>query len=234
MFIGHFAVGLAAKRLAPSVSLGWLILAPLFLDALWPIFLLAGVETVRIDPGNTVVTPLDLHDYPYSHSLLMAMVWSVLLGGLFFMLRRKRNAAWLLAACVFSHFVFDWITHRADMPLYPGSASYIGLGLWNSLPGTLVTEGLMFAAAVAIYANSTRPKNRKGSVLFVAYVVVLCIMYVANIFGPPPPSVAAIIISGLLMTPLFVLWAHAFDRNRTQTALTSSAAALSDGIPTAS
>jgi len=73
VFIGHFAVGFAAKRLAPRASLGVLMAAPLFADLLWPIFLIAGIETVRIDPGNTVVTPLDLHDFPWSHSLVTSL-----------------------------------------------------------------------------------------------------------------------------------------------------------------
>jgi len=77
VFIGHFAVGFAAKRLAPRASLGVLMAAPLFADLLWPIFLIAGIETVRIDPGNTVVTPLDLHDFPWSHSLVTSLAWDM-------------------------------------------------------------------------------------------------------------------------------------------------------------
>src|ERR1700746_1894355 len=76
MFIGHFAVGFAAKKFAPRTSAAVLLAAPLFLDLLWPVFLLLGWEQVRIDPGNTRYTPLDLWDYPWSHSLLMAVVWA--------------------------------------------------------------------------------------------------------------------------------------------------------------
>ena len=32
MFVGHFGIGLAAKRVAPRTSLGWLIAAPLLLS----------------------------------------------------------------------------------------------------------------------------------------------------------------------------------------------------------
>ena len=74
MFIGHYAVGFASKRAAPRTSLGALIAAALLLDLLWPLFLLAGVETVRIEPGNTAFTPLAFDSYPWSHSLVMAMV----------------------------------------------------------------------------------------------------------------------------------------------------------------
>jgi len=49
MFIGHFAVGFAAKKVAPRASLGALMAAPIFLDLLWPIFLLIGLEQERIE-----------------------------------------------------------------------------------------------------------------------------------------------------------------------------------------
>src|SRR3954470_3350305 len=112
MFIGHFAVGFASKRAAPDTNLGILMLAPLFLDLLWPIFLLLGIETVRIDPGNTAFTPLDLHDYPWSHSLLMAVVWSLLVGGIVLAAKRSRRGAVVVGLGVFSHWVLDFITHR--------------------------------------------------------------------------------------------------------------------------
>src|SRR4051812_3678290 len=114
MFIGHFAVGFASKKLAPRASLGVLMLAPLFLDALWPVFLALGLESVRIDPGNTAFTPLDLHDYPYTHSLVGALFWSLLLAGGYLAVRRYRRGAIVIALGVFSHWVCDWITHRPD------------------------------------------------------------------------------------------------------------------------
>src|SRR5258706_15179709 len=125
MFIGHFAVGYALKKVEPKASLGTLVAAPLFLDLLWPFFLLAGWETVRIDQGNTVVTPLDLHDFPYTHSLAMAVVWSVVFGGVYAWRTRRQRGGVILGLGVFSHWVFDWITHRPDMPLYPGSSTYV-------------------------------------------------------------------------------------------------------------
>src|SRR6185436_7872623 len=122
MFVGHFAVGLASKRLAPRSSEGVLLLAPLFLDVIWPVFLATGLESVRIDPGNTAFTPLDLHDYPWSHSLVMSLVWSVLFGLGYYAFSRYRRGAVVIGLGVFSHWVFDFVTHRPDMPLWPGSA----------------------------------------------------------------------------------------------------------------
>lgn len=80
MFIGRYAVALAAKKAAPKISLGTFVFSTQFLDLLWPLFLLLGIEHVRIDPGNTAVTPLDFYDYPISHSLVGSIIWSFILG----------------------------------------------------------------------------------------------------------------------------------------------------------
>lgn len=216
MFIGHFAVGLASKRAAPRANLGVLILAPVFLDAIWPIFLVAGIESVRIDPGNTAFTPLDLHDYPWSHSLAMAIVWSVVFGLVYHAVTRYRRGAVVLGMGVFSHWVLDFVTHRPDMPLYPGSGTYVGLGLWNSVVGTMVVEIAMFTAGAAIYATATRARDRVGAVAYWAFVAVLGALYLASAFGPPPPSVAALEI-GAFVAYLFVAWAWWIDRHRMMT-----------------
>src|SRR6516165_7208247 len=115
MFIGHFAVGCASKKFAPRTNLGILMAAPLWLDILWPFFLLLGWEHVRIDPGNTRFTPLDLYDYPWSHSLLMSIVWATLFAGLYYTFARYRAGAIVIWIGVVSHYILDWITHRPDM-----------------------------------------------------------------------------------------------------------------------
>src|SRR3954464_11633718 len=128
MFIGHFAVGFAAKKWAPKTSLVTLLISGQFLDMLWPVFLILGLESVRIDPGNTVFTPLDLHDYPWSHSLVTSLAWSAVFAAAFWAATRYGRGSFVLAIGVFSHWVLDFVTHRPDMPLYPGSATSLGLG----------------------------------------------------------------------------------------------------------
>ena len=213
MFLGHFAVGFASKRAAPRASLGVLMAAPLFLDLLWPIFLMAGVESVRIEPGNTAVTPLDLHDYPWSHSLATSLAWSVVFAAAFWAATRYGRGAVVLAVGVFSHFVLDFVTHRPDMPLYPGSPISVGLGLWNSRPATLAVELALFVVGVAIYARTTRAINLRGAFALWALVVLLAALYLMTFFGPPPPSVEMIKYGGLTGW-LFVPWAWWIDRNR--------------------
>src|SRR5687768_4256927 len=132
MFIGHHAAGFAAKRFAPRVSLGTLFAATMLLDLLWPLFLLMGIEHVRIDSGNTAFTPLDFYDYPYTHSLLNVIGWSILAGTIHWLRRKSWRDATVVGLAVLSHWVLDFVTHRPDLPLWPGGPM-VGLGLWNSV-----------------------------------------------------------------------------------------------------
>jgi membrane-bound metal-dependent hydrolase YbcI (DUF457 family) len=214
MFVGHFAVGFASKRAAPRTSLALLLAAPLFADILWPIFLALGWEHVRIDPRATRFTPLDLYDFPWSHSLLALALWATLFAGLYWAITRYRPGAIVLWLGVLSHWILDWITHRPDMPLYPGSAKF-GLGLWNSIPGTFAVELTIFAAGIWIYLRSTRARDRIGRYAFLAYVLLLLVIYIGDPFSGPPPNVADLIWAAFLYVPVFLLWAWWFDRHRT-------------------
>ena len=213
MFIGHFAVGFASKRFAPGTSLVLLLAAPLLADILWPFFLLFGLEHVRIDSTATRYTPLDLYDFPWSHSLLALFIWATVLAAIYWAMTRYSAGAVVLWFGVLSHWVLDWITHRPDMPLYPGSRRY-GLGLWNSVAGTMVVELCMFACGVWLYVLATRARDRIGRYGFAAYVVVLLAVDVADRFGGPPPSVQVLIWTGILFVPVFLIWAWWFDRHR--------------------
>jgi hypothetical protein len=213
MFIGHYAVALAAKKATPGTSLGTLFIAAQFVDLLWPVLLLLGLEHVRIDPGNTMMTPLDFYDYPISHSLLGAVLWSALVGFIYFALRRHKTAAVVVGLCVISHWILDLITHRPDLPLGFGGDTRLGLGLWNSFAGTVVVEAGLFLAGIVIYLKATRGKDRIGTLGFWGLVMVLLGVYIANLFGPPPPEAQAIAVVGNLSW-LFVLWAYWVDRHR--------------------
>src|SRR5258705_8929028 len=213
MFIGHFALGFAAKRAAPRLSLAALFAAAQLADLIWPFLLAAGVEQDRIVPGITAFTPLDFVSYPYSHSLLALALWGLLLGGICAVIVRDRRVMVVVAALVVSHWVLDWVTHRPDLPLYPGSAK-VGLGLWNSVPATVVVESAMFAVGVWLYARATRATDVIGRRAFAAFVGFLLAAYAANL-GPPPPSITALVIAAIAGAAVIILWAWWFDRHRT-------------------
>jgi hypothetical protein len=213
MFVGHFALGFAAKRAAPLVPLWLLFAAAQLADLLWPLFVALGVEQVSIQPGITKVTPLDFISYPYSHSLLTLVGWGAVLGVVRQWLTKERGVVVLLAGLVVSHWVLDFVTHRPDMPFYPGSTT-VGLGLWNSPSATAIVELLMFAAGVWIYARSTRPRDAVGRWSFIALVVFLVMVYAGNIMGGAPPSVGAIWSVGLAGGGALLLWSWWVDRHR--------------------
>ena len=213
MFIGHFAAGLAAKPLAPRASLGTLFLASQFIDLLWPTLLLLGVERVRIEPGITAMTPLDFVHYPVSHSLLAVLGWGAALGLGYYALRRHRREALVLGVLVASHWLLDALVHRPDLPLYPGDSPLVGLGLWQSVPGTLAVELLFFALGAGIYLRTTEARDATGRWAFHGLVVFLLLVYAGNAVGPPPPSEVAIAWAGHAQW-LLIAWAYWISEHR--------------------
>ncbi|MBA2708710.1 MAG: hypothetical protein H0U59_12970 [Gemmatimonadaceae bacterium] len=214
MFIGHFAVAFAGKKVAPNAPLPALLLGALFADVLWPILVAIGAEHVRIVPGATVYTPLEFVSYPWSHSLLMLIIW----GGLFAAYYRGRTdgrlTGWVVGALVVSHWILDWITHRPDMPLWPGGPKY-GLNLWNNVNATIAVEIAMFVAGVLLYATATRARDAVGRWGLWSLAALLLATFVFDSFDrAPPPSIKALWITALIATAVVVSWAGWVDRHR--------------------
>ena len=213
MFVGHFGVGFAGKAAAPRASLGTLFLAAQFIDLLWPTLLLAGLERVEIRPGITRVTPLDFVSYPISHGLLAVVAWGLLFAAVYQVARRYAAGAVTMFAAVVSHWLLDLLTHRPDLPLWPGSDARVGLGLWNSLPATLAVELAIFGGGLALYLRRTRAVDRTGSLALWGLVAFLLLLYAGNLFGSAPPGVEAIAWAGHAQW-LLVAWAYWIDRHR--------------------
>ncbi len=213
MFIGHYALGLAAKRIASRTSLGTLFLAPSLADLLWPVFLLLGWERVRVTGGANPFLTLTFDAYPLSHSLLTLIGWGVVLAVLYRWRSGDARAATVVALLVVSHWVLDFVTHVPDMPLYPGGPT-VGLGLWNSVAGTVIIEGSMFVAGAWIYVTTTRARDAVGRYALWALLAFLLVSYVASLFTGPPPTLQAIEFGGIVFGWLFVGWAAWADRHR--------------------
>jgi membrane-bound metal-dependent hydrolase YbcI (DUF457 family) len=214
VFIGHFAVAFATKKVAPRASLGTLVLAAAFLDVVWPVLVLLGIERFRIVPGFTAVNPFDFTYYPWSHSLLMTAVWSLLFALVYFAASRDRTGAIWVGIAVASHWLLDFASHRPDMPLYPGGSQKLGLNLWQSIPATFAVEGLMFAAGIAVYSRATKSKDRVGTIAWWAMVGLLIALYVPGPWSAPPPSESAVAILGIVALAIFWPWAAWLDRHR--------------------
>lgn len=212
MFIGHHAVGLACKRATPRMSLGTLVAAAMFLDLVWPVMLILGLEHVRVRPGGHAFLTLDFYDYPWTHSMLTSAGWAIAFGLVYFAVTRYGRGAVISGLAVFSHWVLDFLTHVPDLPLWPGGPE-VGLSLWRSTAGTIVVELLLFAIGLFFYVRTTRARDRIGSVGFISYVVFLLAIYAASITSRPPDDTKVIGMAGLASF-LFPLWAWWFDRHR--------------------
>jgi membrane-bound metal-dependent hydrolase YbcI (DUF457 family) len=213
MLLGHYGVAFAAKRAAPRTSLGTLTFAAELLDELWPIFVLMGLETVRVVPGLTAANPLDFVHYPITHSLLGAVGWSVLLGVSYYAMRRYRRGAVVVGVLVVSHWFLDLPMHRPDLPLWPGSEVKVGLGAWRSIPLTIAIELVVFGAGLVAYLRTSRAKDRIGRWGLGAMVAVLLGVFFGGFTGAPPPNEQAVAM-GALGLWLFVPWGWWVDRHR--------------------
>lgn len=214
MFVGHYGVALAAKGLEPQRSAGWAFLAVQFLDMLWAPAVLAGVEQVRIVPGLLPASAFDFQHMPWTHSLAMSLLWSLLFGAAF----RSR----VLGACVLSHWILDLAVHRPDLPLYPGGAA-VGLGLWQWKGVTLAAEVVLLLAGLAVYWRATAGRPQVGRYAMAVYTALLAAIGAMNLYGPPPDAVKPVVVSALIAYPLLALAAAGLERLAGRTAKPATA-----------
>lgn len=182
MFVGHYGPSFALRR-AAGVPLWVLFLAVQFVDVLWSILIIAGVEKVRIVPGFTASSPLDLHYMPYTHSLTASIAWAVILGWLGSLIWKRRGGI-AIGVCVLSHWVLDLPVHVRDLPLY-GDELKVGFGLWNNVVAAFALEAGVLLVGVAIYARYAR----STVAVWVFGLVMLGIQY-SNLILPLPESPA--------------------------------------------
>lgn len=215
MLAGHLAAGFVATRLEPRVALAAAVGASFALDLAWPVLLLTGVETVRVHPHDTAFTSLAFDSYPWTHSLVMVLVWSLVTGSVAAR-RFGGRAGAVLGALVMSHWWLDFVTHRPDLPLWPGGP-LVGAGLWNSIPGTILVEGAMFAAGVAVYARGWPARDATGRWALAALVALIGLLWITQPWSPPPPHAAAVAWGALTMW-LLLPWCAWIARHRTRVA----------------
>lgn len=214
MLVGHYAVALVAKRAEPRVSLGTFVLAAMLADLAWCVFMILGIEHVQFRPGTGAANYLNPKDIAMSHSLLMGAIWATLLAAAYYLRRHYPRGAWLLFLVAMSHWLLDLISHRPDMPVAPGLHKYFGLGLWTSIPATLVVEGGFWFSAIVLYARATRPNKPAGAYAFWSGTILLTLLWWSNIAGPPPRNSKTAPIASLIVFALSVAWAYWVNRLR--------------------
>lgn len=216
MFIGHYAVGLAAKKWAPKASLGTLVAAAIWLDLVWPLFLLMDIEHFRIVQGITQMVPIDFYDYPLSHSLFMALAWAALVGLAYLVMEKDSRGSWVIGGLVLSHWFLDLIVHRQDLPLWPedsmGGLKY-GFGLWNHAWVAIPLEVALFAGGLWLYRKSTKALDEIGGRGLWIFAAVLVIVYFADLKTAPSANPNIVSLVGFSQL-LFVAWAYWIDDHR--------------------
>lgn len=213
MFIGHFGVALGAKKLSPQLNLGLLFLACQLLDAIWPILVLIGIEKVSVEPHATLVTPLNFEYYPFSHSLVMTLLYSIVFGGLIGAIYKSTKVGLVTAFVVSSHWFLDFLTHRPDLPILL-DGELVGLGLWYHPLLTVIVESTIYSLGIFLYLKAKGRQTQKQKIGFWSLVILLSILYIINLFFlklalDTPPSMIA---GPALSLWLIIWWAYMVDR----------------------
>lgn len=214
MFIGHY--GPAAALAGGRIKLWHGFIAVQFLDILWAPFVLLGVEHVRIVENFTASNHFDLYDMPYTHSLVMAVVWSLVAGVIYTMLRKRAGLVGgvVIGALVFSHWLLDFVTHKPDLELWFGGPK-VGLALWDNRPLAVSTEFALLIAGLGLYLAKTKAKSAMGRIAPLVLFLLLAAAQLFGNFGPPPESAAMAAQSAIIAYLVFAALAAWVDATRT-------------------
>jgi hypothetical protein len=212
MFIGHYGPALAAKPIVKPIPLWLLFVAVQWLDVCWSALVLSGVEKVRIVPGFTQGSPLDLYFMPYTHGLIGAVILSFVFGviALLFVHDRRVAVIAVVAGAVFSHWVLDFVVHVPDLPLI-GNSDKVGLGLWRWMWISLPLELATLIAGAMVYMRSVSSKTRLGDLWLWVFVAAMAAVELYGTFGPMPATPAAEAETALFAYGLLALLAGVVD-----------------------
>ena len=196
MFIGHWAPAMVAATHKDAPSLPVLFIGAQLVDWAFFLFLIFGVEAMRVTPGISAMNPMDLYHMPYTHSLLGSAVWAAGFGAAIFAVSRNRNAAIIGALVVLSHWFLDLLVHVPDLTI-AGSAPKLGLGLWNHPAIEMPLELALTFGGLWLYAAKAKPKR----VALFTLAGILIALQAFNWLGPVEPKVT-------LGTSLLALFAY--------------------------
>jgi hypothetical protein len=218
MFIGHYSAAFALKSIEKEAPLGALAIAVQFIDVLFFPFVLLGIEHMNVVPGYTEASPLELYSMPYTHSLLGALFWSVVVSVAWTFLgprsAARRRVAVIMGIAVFSHWILDLVVHTPDLSLWGGDSPKVGFGVWRNALATFLLEAALLLVSVYTYIRVTKPVSAIGRYAAWIFALVLIGANAINIYGPPPTNIPATAATGLAAYFAFAGIAWWIDRKR--------------------
>ena len=204
MLVGHLGAGLAAKAVAPRVGLGTLIASALLLDIVLWLFVILHFEGATV-PGDFGTRHMLAFSFPWSHSLLGALIWSA--GAAFLWSwsggegKYFAAAPAVISATVFSHWLLDFLVHPAEMPLWGPGAPSVGLGLEQ--PMAIIVELVVAAAGLGFFLLRSK-LGMPRRVAIAGMVVATAALSVAGAFNATPPN-EILTVAGTSLLALFVI-----------------------------
>jgi len=214
MFIGHLGVGFILKKFDQRTNLAWFFISVLFLDLLLWTFILLGIEKVIVPPDFARLHYLKFF-FPYSHSLVGTIAWSVLFYIVAEIITKRRKAALLLGLGVFSHYFLDFIVHIPELTIAGDNSAVVGLGLWNHIYIALLVEVIIFLAGLIIYIWKTKAISLSGKYgIYIFSALLIVAAFISQVLSPKPESGNEVAGAALLSVVLVILTAYWLDRKR--------------------
>jgi hypothetical protein len=214
MFVGHYSVAFAAKSERNKIPLWVLFVAVQFLDYIWATLVLLGIEKLRVIKDFTAGSMIDSYFHPYSHSLITAIMWSVVAALVYKAIWRKKgpnSAVVVVGLAVFSHWLLDLIAHPRDLAIYDDTWK-VGFGLWNYRDPEFALEIALLAGGIILYLRrNLMPAIRKKAV--VAFGVALTIIQIGDTYVPRTPLTDKATAMGVwIFYTLFVVVAFVVEK----------------------
>ena len=217
MFVGHYSIAFACRTERNKIPLWVLFVAVQFLDYNWATLVLLGTEKLRVIKGFTAGSMLDSYFHPYSHSLIMAVVWSVIAALVYkgvcgrYGRHYSGSAPLIIGLAVFSHWILDLIAHPRDLAIYDNTWK-VGFGLWNYRDPEFALEIALLAAGIALYlTRNAMPAIRTGAVIGLGLLLV--IVQIGDTYVPRTPLTDKATVTGVwIFYTLFVFMALAVEK----------------------
>jgi hypothetical protein len=217
MFVGHYSVAFACRTERNRIPLWVLFIGVQFLDYIWATLVLLGIEKLRVIKGFTAGSMLDSYFHPYSHSLITAVIWSVVAALIYKTVCGRhdrscsKSAPLIIGVAVFSHWILDLIAHPRDLAIYDNSWK-VGFGLWNYRDAEFALEIVLLAGGIVLYlARNAMPAIRKRAVI--AFGIVLVIVQIGDTYVPRTPLTDKATVMGVwVFYTLFVVIAFGVEK----------------------